>query len=35
MITFIILCLLMTYWWQILLAWVLLCILVNLMKGGR
>lgn len=35
MIAFIVLCLLVTYWWQILIAWVLLCILVNLIKGGR
>lgn len=35
MIAFMILCLLVSYWWQILLIYVVLCILINLIKGGR
>lgn len=35
MIAFMILCLLISYWWQILLIYVTLCILINLIKGGR
>lgn len=35
MIAFMVLCLLISYWWQILLGWVLLCILINLIKGGK